>query len=239
MNRLNPTIIFALTGIPLLAAAFVAVLLTMGGQPKLVQYAAVLSISYLLGSVPWGYILLKMRMGVDIRQYGSGRTGMSNVLRTAGGKVAALVLLLDVSKGVLPVFLARTIIGASEADVAAALLELIGHNWPVFLGFRGGRGIATGAGALTILAPISAAVGFLVFVLATFASRYVSLGSITGVVAASLAMLALDLLGYSPTPYTLYGFLGGGIIIWQHRDNIRRIREGNERRLGHPSTGPS
>ena len=239
MNRLNPTIIFALTGIPLLAAAFVAVLLTMGGQPKLVQYAAVLSISYLLGSVPWGYILLKMRMGVDIRQYGSGRTGMSNVLRTAGGKVAALVLLLDVSKGVLPVFLARTIIGASEADVAAALLELIGHNWPVFLGFRGGRGIATGAGALTILAPISAAVGFLVFVLATFASRYVSLGSITGVVAASLAMLALDLLGYSPTPYTLYGFLGGGIIIWQHRDNIQRIREGNERRLGHPSTGPS
>ena len=239
MNRLNPTIIFALTGIPLLVAAFVAVLLTMGGQPKPVQYAAVLSISYLLGSVPWGYILLKMRMGVDIRQYGSGRTGMSNVLRTAGGKVAALVLLLDVSKGVLPVFLARTIIGASEADVAAALLALIGHNWPVFLGFRGGRGIATGAGALTILAPISAAVGFLVFVSATFASRYVSLGSITGVVAASLAMLALDLLGYSPTPYTLYGFLGGGIIIWQHRDNIRRIREGNERRLGHPSTGPS
>ena len=239
MNRLNPTIIFALTGIPLLAAAFVAVLLTMGGQPKPVQYAAVLGISYLLGSVPWGYILLKMRMGVDIRQYGSGRTGMSNVLRTGGGKVAALVLLLDVSKGVLPVFLARTIIGTSEADVAAALLALIGHNWPVFLGFRGGRGIATGAGALTILAPISAAAGFVVFVSATFASRYVSLGSITGVVAASLAMLVLDLLGYSPTPYTLYGFLGGGIIIWQHRDNIRRIREGNERRLGHPSTGPS
>ncbi len=146
MNRLNPTIIFALTGLPLLAAAFVAVLLTMGGQPKPVQYAAVLGISYLLGSVPWGYILLKMRMGVDIRQYGSGRTGMSNVLRTAGGKVAALVLLLDVSKGVLPVFLARTIIGASEADVAAALLALIGHNWPVFLGFRGGRALPPGRG---------------------------------------------------------------------------------------------
>ena len=239
MNRLNPTIIFALIGLPLLAAAFVAVFLTMGGQPKPIQYVAVLGISYLLGSVPWGYILLKMRMGVDIQQYGSGRTGMSNVLRTAGGKVAALVLLLDVSKGVLPVFLARTIIGTSEADVAAALLALIGHNWPVFLRFHGGRGIATGAGALTILAPISAAIGFLVFVSATFASRYVSLGSITGVVAASLAMLALDLLGYSPTPYTLYGFLGGGIIIWQHRDNIRRIREGNERRLGRPSTGPS
>ncbi len=74
MNRFNPTIIFALTGIPLLAAAFVAVLLTMGGQPKPVQYAAVMGISYLLGSVPWGYMLLKMRMGVDIRQHGSGLT---------------------------------------------------------------------------------------------------------------------------------------------------------------------
>lgn len=239
MNRPTAKIIFALIGLPLLAAAFAAVLLTMGDQPKPAQYATVLGISYLLGSVPWGYMLLRWRMGVDIRQYGSGRTGMSNVLRTAGGKVAALVLLLDVSKGVLSVFLARTIIGASEAEVAAALLALIGHNWPVFLGFRGGRGIATGAGALTMLAPISAAIGAIGFVSATFSSRYVSLGSITGVVAASLALLAFDILGYSPTPYTLYGFLGGGIIIWQHRDNIQRIRDGNERRLGHPSTGPS
>ena len=239
MNRLNPTILLAVTGLPVLAAAFVAVLLTMGGQPKPVQYGAVFSISYLLGSVPWGYILLKLRMGVDIRQYGSGRTGMSNVLRTGGGKVAALALLLDASKGILSVFLASTLIGDSEAEVAAALLALIGHNWPVFLGFRGGRGIATGAGALIMLVPISAAIGFLCFLSATLASRYVSLGSITGVVAASLALLALDVLGYSPTPYTLYGFLGGGIIIWQHRDNIQRIREGSERRLGLPSTGPS
>lgn len=238
MNRPTATIYFALTGLPLLAAAFVGVLLTMGDQPKPAQYSAVLFISYLLGSVPWGYMLLQWRKGVDIRQYGSGRTGMANVLRTAGGRVASLVLLLDVSKGVLSVFLARTIIGANEAEVAAALLSLIGHNWPVFLGFRGGRGIATGAGALTMLAPISAAIGFLGFVSATLSSRYVSLGSITGVVTASLALLVLDLLGYSPTLYTLYGFLGGAIIIWQHRDNIQRIREGNERRLGHPSTGP-
>jgi len=239
MNRPSPTIIFAVAGLPLLAAAFVAVLLTMGNQPKPAQYAAILGISYLLGSVPWGYMLLRLRMGVDIRQYGSGRTGMSNVLRTGGGKVAALVLLLDVSKGVLSVYLARMVIGASEAEVAAALLSLIGHNWPVFLGFKGGRGIATGAGALTMLAPISAGIGMIGFISATFTSRYVSLGSITGVIAASLALLILDILGYSPTPYTLYGFLGGGIIIWQHRDNIQRIREGNERRLGHPSTGPS
>ena len=236
MNRLNPTIIFVFTGIPLLAAAFVAVLLTMGGQPKPVQYAAVLSISYLLGSVPWGYILLKMRMGVDIRQYGSGRTGMSNVLRTGGGKVAALVLLLDVSKGVLPVFLARTIIGASEADVAAALLALIGHNWPVFLGFRGGRGIATGLGSLVMMAPIAAAIGLSAFIPITIVSRYLSLGSVLGVVITCIAIIGLGLAGIYSSGYSVYAVFTMSIIIWQHRANIRRIRNGTERRLGQSAT---
>ncbi|PKB79861.1 MAG: acyl-phosphate glycerol 3-phosphate acyltransferase [SAR202 cluster bacterium Io17-Chloro-G9] len=208
----------------------------MHGQSKLAQYAAVLSLSYLLGSVPWGYMLLRWRRGVDIREYGSGRTGMSNVLRTGGGRVAALVLLLDLSKGILAVVLAREVIGPGAAEVAAGLLALIGHNWPVFLGFRGGRGIATGAGVLTIIAPISAAVGFLVFISTTLFSRYLSLGSITGVIAASLTLLALDLLDLSSTPYTLYGFAGGAMIIWQHRDNIKRIRQGSELRLGNPAS---
>ena len=236
MSRTLPTILFVVVVLPLLIAAFIVVLLTMHDQPKLAQYAAVLSLSYLLGSVPWGYMLLRWRRGVDIREYGSGRTGMSNVLRTAGGRVAALVLLLDLSKGILAVVLAREIIGPSEAEVAAGLLALIGHNWPVFLGFRGGRGIATGAGVLTIIAPISCVVGALVFISTTLFSRYLSLGSITGVIAACLTLLALDLLDLSSTPYTLYGFVGGAMIIWQHRDNIQRIREGSERRLGRPAT---
>jgi len=235
MIRTLPTVLLAVVGLPLLTAAFIVVLLTMHGQPRLAQYAAVLSLSYLLGSVPWGYMLLRWRRGVDIREYGSGRTGMSNVLRTAGGRVAALVLLLDVSKGILAVVLARVVIGPSEAEVAAGLLALIGHNWPVFLGFRGGRGIATGAGVLTIIAPVSAVIGALAFISTTLFSRYLSLGSITGVIAASLTLLALDLLDLKPTPYTLYGFVAGAMIIWQHRDNIQRIREGSERRLGRPA----
>ena len=239
MKRLPTSIIVQAVAIPFIITGVVVTLLTMDGQSESAKYTVVMPLAYLIGSISWGYMLLQWKMGVDVREYGSGRTGMSNVLRTGGGKVAALVLLLDVSKGVLSVYLARMIIGASEAEVAAALLSLIGHNWPVFLGFKGGRGIATGAGALTMLAPISAGIGMIGFISATFTSRYVSLGSITGVIAASLALLILDILGYSPTPYTLYGFLGGGIIIWQHRDNIQRIREGNERRLGHPSTGPS
>ena len=235
MNRSLTPVLLGLTVLPLLTGLVVLALLTMGDQPSLAQYSAVLVLSYLVGSVPWGYMLLAWGRGVDIREYGSGRTGMSNVLRTAGGKLAALVLALDVGKGILAVMLARVIIGATEAEVAAGLLVLIGHNWPVFLKFRGGRGIATGGGVLSIIAPISAGVAAIAFLSATLLSRYLSLGSITGVITAALTLLALDLLDLSATPYTLYGVLAGAIIIWQHRDNIQRIRQGNEHRLGNPA----
>jgi glycerol-3-phosphate acyltransferase PlsY len=111
----------------------------------------------------------------------------------------------------------------------------VGHNWPVFLQFRGGRGILTGLGGLSIMAPIPAVFAAVAFVFATLFSRYVSLGSITGVVIAFLSVLAMTLAGVYSTTYTLYVSLGGAIIIWQHRDNIRRIRQGNERRLGQPA----
>ena len=235
MNRSLTHVLFGLTVLPTLTGLVVLALLTMGDQPSLAQYSTVLVLSYLVGSVPWGYILLAWGRGVDIREYGSGRTGMSNVLRTAGGKLAALVLALDMGKGVLAVMLAQVVIGTTEAKVAAGLLVLIGHNWPVFLKFRGGRGIATGGGVLSIIAPISAGVAAIAFLSTTLLSRYLSLGSIIGVITAALTLLALDLLGLSATPYTLYGFLAGAIIIWQHRDNIQRIRQGNERRLGNPA----
>ena len=235
MNRSLTHVLFGLTVLPTLTGLVVLALLTMGDQPSLAQYSTVLVLSYLVGSVPWGYILLAWGRGVDIREYGSGRTGMSNVLRTAGGKLAALVLALDMGKGVLAVMLAQVVIGTTEAKVAAGLLVLIGHNWPVFLKFRGGRGIATGGGVLSIIAPISAGVAAIAFLSTTLLSRYLSLGSIIGVITAALTLLALDLLGLSATPYTLYGFLAGAIIIWQHRDNIQRIRQGNEHRLGNPA----
>ena len=235
MNRSLTPVLLGLTVLPTLTGLVVLALLTMGDQPSLAQYLVVLVLSYLVGSIPYGYMLLAWGRGVDIREYGSGRTGMSNVLRTAGGKLAALVLALDVGKGILAVMLARVIIGATEAEVAAGLLVLIGHNWPVFLKFRGGRGIATGGGVLSIISPISAVVAAIAFLSATLLSRYLSLGSITGVITAALTLLALDLLGLSATPYTLYGILAGAIIIWQHRDNIQRIRQGNERRLGNPA----
>lgn len=235
MNQPFPPVVFVLMVIPALAAATAAVFLTMAGEPLEARYAAVIVLSYLLGSIPWGYILLRWRLGLDIREYGSGRIGMSNVLRTAGGRVAALVLVLDLGKGILAVVLAREVIEAAPAEVAAGLLVLVGHNWPIFLQFRGGRGIATGLGGLAVMAPIAAGLGALAFIPVTLITRYLSLGSVTAVVIACLAALGLSLAGIYPNTYTLYAFLGGAIIIWQHRDNIRRLRQGNERRLGHPA----
>lgn len=220
--------------LPVLAAAWVGAFLFLEGQPRPVEYAVVAALSYLLGSVPWGYLLLRLSTGEDVRDYGSGRTGMTNVLRTGGGKIAAATMALDVAKAMLAVLLARAVIGSTEADVAAGLMVLVGHNWPVFLQFRGGRGILTGLGGILIMAPVPAAIATMTFLIITFASRYVSLGSMIGVTVGCLAMVALTLVGTYSSAYAVYAILGCAIIIWQHRDNIQRIRQGNERRLGNP-----
>ena len=230
-----PLVLLSLLVLPVLTAAVVLVLLTMENSPWMAQYATVLPLSYLLGSVPWGYIFLRWRSGVDIREYGSGRIGMSNVLRTSGGKVATLVLALDLGKGLLAVLLARVVIGSATAEVVAGLMVLAGHNWPVFLQFRGGRGIATGLGGLSIMAPIPAAIGLVFFVPITLVSRYFSLGSMIGIVIIWLSLLVLTAVGMYSSTYSIYAFLGGAIILWQHRDNLRRILQGNELRLGRPA----
>ena len=227
---------FSLIIFPTLTAAVVIVFLTMEDRPAAAQYGAVLAVSYLLGSVPWGYLALRWRHGVDIREHGSGSIGMSNALRTGGGRVAAIVLTLDISKGILAVMLGRTIIGSTEGEVAAGLFALMGHNWPVFLQFRGGRGILTGLGGMSVMAPPVAAIGAVAFLFITGLSRYVSLGSVLGLIITCMAMLALTITGMYSKPYAIYTFLGSAIIIWQHRDNIRRIRDGSEHRLGHSAS---
>ena len=232
--RLTP-LVFALTVAPALGIAVVFAFLTLPHQAPIAQYAAVLTIAYLLGSIPFGYMVIRWREGVDIRQLGSGRTGMTNVLRAAGAKMAALVLLLDMGKGILSVLLARQIIGATEAEMIAGLVALAGHNWPVFLQFRGGRGILTAFGGLWLIAPPVAAIAAAVMVVITLISRYVSLGNIIGVIIAFLVTAGLVWMGkYSPA-YAAYTLVGGAILIWQHRDNIQRILAGNERRLGSPA----
>ncbi|MCI0813228.1 MAG: glycerol-3-phosphate acyltransferase, partial [Chloroflexi bacterium] len=137
-------------------------------------------IGYLLGSLPFGLIIAWMAKRVDVRDYGSGKTGMTNVLRTVGVKAAALSMALDMGKSILAVILARVLFDDRGAEVAAAVAALIGHNWPVYVGFRGGRGTASGLGGLFILSPWAGLVAALVGVTTIATTRWVSLGSILG-----------------------------------------------------------
>jgi glycerol-3-phosphate acyltransferase PlsY len=236
MNRRPTSITLQALATPFIVAGVVLVMLVMDEQSETAQYAVVLPLAYLLGSISWGYMLLQLKMGVDVRQYGSGRTGMSNVLRTGGVRSAAVVLTLDIAKGVVAVVMARTVIDTDGAEVAAALIVLVGHNWPVFLQFKGGRGILTALGGLALMVPVAAIIATATFLAITALSRYISLGSVVGVMIGALTILALALAGVNSGTYMVYGFIACAMIVWQHRDNIQRIRDGSERRLGHPAT---
>ena len=236
MKKLRTSAIIQAVAVPFIIAGMIVALLTANNQPESAQYAVVMPLAYLIGSISWGYMILQWKMGVDVREYGSGRTGMSNVLRTGGVKSAAVVLTLDIAKGLVAVVLARQLIGTHGAEVTAGLIVLAGHNWPVFLRFKGGRGILTALGALTLMVPIAALVATVTFLIITLLSRYISLGSVVGVVIGAVSILALAISNMSSDAYMIYGFIAGIIIIWQHRDNIQRIREGTERRLGQPAT---
>lgn len=208
------------------------------------KFVAVVLIGYLLGSIPFGLLIGKRSGKVDVRQYGSGKIGAANVLRVAGRKAAALVLVLDVAKGALAVVLAGLIIGRSflmmgdfglgalVGQVLAALAAIAGHNWSVFLKFRGGRGVATFFGGLAALYPPAAIFGGQVFVIGTGLTKFVSLGSIAGVVATYVIIVPLVIMDRFPVEYLAYALIGTIIVIVMHRDNIRQLISGKERKLG-------
>ena len=236
MKQIPLTLLIQIAAMPLLAAAIGVSFVLLPGQPAPLQYIVVIVLAYLVGSLSWGYMLLRWRLGTDVRQHGSGRTGMSNVLRTGGGKMAAVVAALDVGKGVLAVMMAKEATGASGAEVGAALAALVGHNWPVFLGFRGGRGILTALGGLSMMAPVPAVVATAIWLATAFGSRYISLGSIIGVLAGAGSLIGLvAVAGWYSETYMIFAAVATVMIIWQHRDNIQRLIHGNERRIGAPA----
>ena len=192
-------------------------------------------VAYLLGSVPFGLIAGRVLRGVDVRDHGSGSTGMTNVLRTVNAPAAGMVLLLDMGKAVLAVVLARVFSDSAGVQVAAALSVLIGHNWPVFSGFRGGKGTAPGWGALLILSPISGLVASILGAGTTALSRSVSMGSLIGAASGSAVLVVRSLGGAEPPAYLWYGILGTTMIVVSHRGNIRRLARGEERKLGQPA----
>ena len=208
------------------------------------KFAAVIILGYLLGSIPFGLLIGRRSAKVDVRQHGSGKTGATNVLRMAGKKAAALVATLDVSKGVLAVIFAGLIVrgdylvvggiglGMLVAQVLAALAAILGHNFPVFLKFKGGRGVATFFGGLIALCPVAAIFGGEMLLIGAGLTRYASIGSIVGVVGTYTVLVPLTILNSFPIEYLAYALIGTIIIIVMHRDNIVRLIQGKERKLG-------
>jgi glycerol-3-phosphate acyltransferase PlsY len=158
---------------------------------------------------------------------------MTNVVRTVGVPVGALVLLLDMGKGVGAVALARYVLEAPEAAQAAAALSAIaGHNWPVFIGFRGGRGTATGWGALLMLWPVAGLVATIVGLLLIAITRYVSLGSVTATLVGCAVLAVACLAGAAPMGLLWFAAIGCAFVVGRHRGNIERLLKGEERKLG-------
>ena len=188
--------------------------------------------AYLLGSVQPGLIVVKLRMNLDVRTLGSGRTGVTNVLRTAGKRAAAVVFLADAGKGLAAVLAARALSDDTGVHAAVGTAVLVGHVWPVFAGFRGGRGIATGLATTLGLDPWAGAAGLATFLSVLGVSRYVSLASVVSVVAAVAVFVVRAALFDAPAAYLFYFLAGATLIIGMHRDNIQRLIRGEERRLG-------
>jgi glycerol-3-phosphate acyltransferase PlsY len=190
--------------------------------------AFIITAAYLIGSVPFALILARRWGGADLRLLGSGNLGAANVLRTAGVKAGVVVAVLDVAKGIASVMLAQRLSTGGAAPAAAGLAAVIGHVYPVWLGFRGGKGVATACGAFAVLTPVAIVPAIGIFVTAVWTTRYVSVGSVLASAALPPIAYALD----SPTAAVAAASGAAALIVFRHRSNLRRVRLGTERRIG-------
>jgi len=189
--------------------------------------ALVLVASYLLGSIPFCYLVARQR-GVDVRTVGSGNVGATNVMRSVGKGAGLVAFVLDAAKGAVAALIAqRAGLGPTQAALAA-VAAIIGHMYPVWLRFQGGKGVATGAGAFLPLAPIATVVALVVFALTLALTRYVSLGSMLGSVALAVSAAVMG----ASRPVVIAAALMAALIVWKHRANIRRLADGTESRIG-------
>jgi len=197
-----------------------------------------LILAYLLGSIPFGYLIVKLKSGADVRQTGSGGTGATNVSRKAGKGAGVITLLLDALKGVAAVLIARWLTGVPGTSwivAGAAVLAVVGHCFPVWLGFKAGKGVATGLGVFLTIVPWSVLAAFAVFALAFWWTRYVSLGSIAAAIVVPLWTLVQHTMispvaDFAPTMAALCA--ASAIIIAKHHENIGRFLAGQENRFG-------
>jgi acyl phosphate:glycerol-3-phosphate acyltransferase len=182
---------------------------------------------YVLGAIPTG-ILVGRAFGVDVRSVGSGNIGTANVMRAAGKKAAVFTMIGDMLKGIVPVVIARIATDNEWVIAAVALAAVIGHCWPVFLGFRGGKGVATGAGTSIALVPLVGLLMFAVWWAVAFFTRYTSLAAIVVMLASPFAFVFTG----QPLPYVLYTIIGGAAVIFRHRENAKALLQGTERKVG-------
>ena len=201
------------------------------------EFIGVIILGYLIGAIPFGVIIGRLTRGIDVRDYGSGSMGMTNVLRTVGAGAGALVFLADLTKGAAAVAFAWLIFASLPAmvawgQVAGGVAAVIGHSWPVYVGFRGGRGVTTGFGALLMIAWPVGLICFAIFLIVVALSRYVSLGSMLAGLSMLVVMIPFVLLDVEPFAYLVYGLIVAPLIIFRHRGNIQRLLSGTERKIG-------
>ena len=190
----------------------------------------VLLAAYILGAIPFGYVLVKWKTGADVRSAGSGNIGATNVLRTTGRAAGIATLLLDIAKGYLAVWIAGRLTAHDWLWMsAAALAVMAGHAYPVFLKFKGGKAVASWVGAFLCLTPIALVAVLVVFVVVVAWTRYISLGAI---IKAATLPLAVWLIVHPPLPPILAAGIAGAFIIYKHSSNIQRLRSGREHVFG-------
>lgn len=205
------------------------------------EFLANIVIGYLLGSVPFGLVVGYFWLHQDIRQSGSGKTGTTNVLRTAGKIPAALVMIGDISKGAVPAIIGRYVFGSDWVAAAGAGAAIVGHVWPVFAGFRGGRGVASTYGGVLGLTPIISLVFPLIGVALVGATRYVSFMSVVGTPICALVVVIAAAAFGQPWAHAGYALFATAVVEYKHIPNIRRLIAGTEPRIGQggkqPATG--
>jgi len=198
----------------------------------------VILVAYAIGSIPFGYLIVRLRAGADVRETGSGGTGATNVSRRAGKLAGVLTLLLDAGKGAIATLLARNLVPPDDSltliVLLAAFAAVVGHIFPVWLGFRGGKGVATATGVFLVLAPVALAIAGIVFAVVVLLTRYVSLASMLAVLAIPLFVWLRMRLGYPAANFEGFLWLGVAVallIVFAHRANISRLLKGTESRF--------
>jgi len=196
------------------------------------QFIVSAVVGYLLGSIPGGYVMGRLTRGIDVRNYGSGKTGATNALRTLSLWAVLGVLVIDLGKSAAAVSIARVLSDDAWAQTLAGMGAVAGHVWPLWLGFRGGRGVSAAYGSLLAMNPLASLVLLPVALLIIVTTRYMSLMSVSMAPVAAMLFLALAIAGLLPYAYAGFAAAAAVLIVALHHDNIRRLLSGNERKIG-------